>query len=219
MKAFLARYHGTLDPVDSLGELLFGLIMVLTFTVGARLLEEEPLDGMTLMLAALGCNIAWGIIDGFLYVLAQVYERRRRATLADFLRGASPEAARRALEGEMAGGLAELADEAERQRFSDAVIAAVRRSSPATGVLAEDFRAGVVVFFLVVVTALPPIVPFLLIADDAVALRVSNGVLVALLFLIGWFWGRRVGGRPWHAGLMIMLLGAVMALIAIPLGG
>lgn len=220
MKTFLTRLRGTLDPGDSLGEILFGLIMVLTFTLGTRLLaDEEPLDAVALMVAALGCNIAWGIIDGFLFILAQVYERRRRAALVNFLRNASTEEAHQVLAEEISGGLAELADPAERHRFCDAVIAAVHRSVPTTGVQADDIRGAIVAGLLVIATALPPLVTVLLIEDDMLALRVSNALLVALLFLAGWFWGKRVGARPWHAGLMIMLLGAIMALVAIPLGG
>src|SRR5262249_14762860 len=69
----LRPIHRHLDPADTLGELIFGIIMVLTFTIGARLLgPEEPLDSRELLVAAIGCNIAWGIIDGFLYLLGCV---------------------------------------------------------------------------------------------------------------------------------------------------
>lgn len=220
MKSLFSRFHHHLDPADSLGELIFGLIMVLTFTLGTRILEGgEEVNGRTLMIAALGCNIAWGLIDSFLYVLGQVYERRRLANLAANLRKATPEAARALLAEATGDDLTALADPAARDRFHDAVVAAARRADPPTGLIAEDFRGAVTVFFLVVGTAIPAIIPFLLIADGETALRVSNAVLVALLFVIGWFWGRHVGTRPWQAGLLIMSLGAAMALIAIPLGG
>ncbi len=35
LKNLLPRLHRDLDPGDSLGELIFGLIMVLTFTLGS----------------------------------------------------------------------------------------------------------------------------------------------------------------------------------------
>jgi hypothetical protein len=78
------RLHRHVDPGSTLGELIFGMIMVMTFTLGARLLgADEPPDGRELLLAALGCNIAWGIIDGFLYLLDVAYERRRQANKTD----------------------------------------------------------------------------------------------------------------------------------------
>ena len=51
-----------LDPATSLGEILFGLIMTLTFTLGAGLIiEEEGREGARqLLIATIGCNIALG---------------------------------------------------------------------------------------------------------------------------------------------------------------
>ena len=55
-----------LDPATSLAEIMFGLIMTLTFTLGAGIIiEDEGREGARqLLIAVIGCNIAWGIIDG-----------------------------------------------------------------------------------------------------------------------------------------------------------
>lgn len=67
-----------LDPGERLGEILFGLIMVLTFTLGVGL---EPLgnreESRHLLIAALGCNTAWGVIDAALYLIGRLSERGR----------------------------------------------------------------------------------------------------------------------------------------------
>src|SRR6185312_16077288 len=65
-----------LDPATSMGEVLFGLIMTLTFTLGAGLIiEEEGREGARqLLIATIGCNIAWGIIDGALYLAGQLFD-------------------------------------------------------------------------------------------------------------------------------------------------
>jgi hypothetical protein len=166
------RLHRHIDPGSTLGELIFGAIMVLTFTIGARLLgADEPTDGRELMIAALGCNIAWGIIDAFLYLLGTLFERRRAA-------GAGPIALTMA-----------------------------------------DGRAALLIFALVVLTAVPAALPFLLLADSYVALRVSNALMTVLLFAIGYWWGKHVGARPVVAGLLVMSIGIVLVLVAIPLGG
>ena len=83
----------------------------------------------------------------------------------------------------------------------------VHTETTARGVTADDLRSAAVVFVLVVATALPPAVPFLLIADPVVALRVSNAVLVALLFVVGFYWARSIGGSGWRTGLVMMLSG------------
>ena len=78
-----------LEPGESLAEILFGLIMTLTFTLGAGLLVEEgPQAVRQLLVATVGCNIAWGIIDGALYVVGQIFERGRMARLGDMIRRA-----------------------------------------------------------------------------------------------------------------------------------
>lgn len=218
----LRPIHRHLDPADTLGELIFGIIMVLTFTIGARLLgPEEPLDSRELLVAALGCNIAWGIIDGFLYMLGCVYERRRLATLKSQLRQARDDpAALAVLQGELDGGLASLGSAQERDRFYASIAAAARTAPPdPVRVTGEDVRSALIIFVLVAVTAVPAALPFLFIDDSYLALRTSNGLLTILLFVIGYLWGKQIGGRPWLAGALIMSIGVALVLVAIPLGG
>jgi len=58
MTRFVSRY---LDPASRLGEILFGLIMVLTVTLTAALTVAEDKAGVRrLLLAAIGSNVAWG---------------------------------------------------------------------------------------------------------------------------------------------------------------
>jgi hypothetical protein len=216
------KVHRHLDPGTTLAELIFGLLMVLTFTLGARLLgPEEPTDGRELMIAALGCNIAWGVIDGFLFVLGNVYERLRVANVVDSLRTAADEpAAMAALQAELDGDLARLADAPHRDRFYASILAAARGGPGARPqLLAEDLRGAVRVFFLVVLTAVPAALPFVVWDDTYLALRISNALLLVCLFVIGFFWGRHVGARPLLAGTLIASIGVVLVLIAIPLGG
>jgi len=216
------KLHRHLDPGDTLAELIFGLLMVLTFTLGARLLgPSEPTDGRELLVAAIGCNIAWGIIDGFLYLLGQVFERLRVRNVVESLRVAGDESTAVAtLQGELADDLTGLGDASQRDRFY-ASIAFAARAGPAAKVrlLAEDLRGAVRVFFLVVSTAVPAALPFVLLDNVYLALRISNALLLACLFVVGFFWGRHVGARPIFAGTLIMSIGVVLVLIAIPLGG
>jgi hypothetical protein len=69
--------HRYLDPGERLGEIVFGLIMVLTFTSTARATLGDEQGPRELLLAALGCNIAWGIIDGGMFIMSAMLERGR----------------------------------------------------------------------------------------------------------------------------------------------
>src|SRR5215471_20276729 len=78
MRSFIQRH---LAPADRLGEVLFGLIMALGFTAAVRL-ERAEADNRALFIGILGCNLAWAIVDGVMYVLAAYFERGRLARLA-----------------------------------------------------------------------------------------------------------------------------------------
>src|SRR6187401_3008488 len=82
--------HRYLDPASSLGEVLFGLIMTLTFTLGAGLIiEDEGRAGAReLLIAVIGCNVAWGIIDGALFLVGQLFDRGRLQRLGRSIRRA-----------------------------------------------------------------------------------------------------------------------------------
>jgi hypothetical protein len=217
-----SRLHRNLDPIETLGELIFGLIMVLTFTIGARLLgADEPTDGRELLIAAIGCNIAWGIIDGFLFLLGRVFERRRIASIHAAMAAQSDHTMDlELLRSELDGDLTELGNAEDRERFYASIAAAVHRSKPGpVRVTLNDLSGAALVFCLVVATAIPAAVPFMIVSDSYVALRVSNTILVGLLFLVGFWWGKHIGASPGLAGFLIMAIGVVLVLVAIPLGG
>jgi VIT1/CCC1 family predicted Fe2+/Mn2+ transporter len=220
-KSIIDRY---LDPAESLGEVLFGLIMVLTFTVGARIItEKSELDTRELIVAAVGCNIAWGIIDAVLFVLGNMFHRSRRARFLRALQSAGSEAeALAAIQEEL--GLEErpIAIRPEdRSRFYQSILAVASQATLARGGLLQwrDFPAAIVVFILVSATALPGVIPFLLIKDSYLALRLSNLVLISLLFFIGYAWAHYTDAIPWRVGLTVVLLGVALVCVAIALGG
>ena len=66
-----------LEPIDRVSEVLFGLIMVLTFTGSLSVAEAGRSEVRAMLVGALGCNLAWGIIDGVLYLLGCLAEKGR----------------------------------------------------------------------------------------------------------------------------------------------
>jgi hypothetical protein len=217
--SYLNRF---LDPAESLAEILFGLIMVLTCTLGASVIAGIDRDSLrSLFVAALGCNVAWGVIDAALYVMGAVFVRAQNAKLMQAVRSAPGDAAglaivRQALEPRFgAYGF----DEDREQFYRSLRGMVVHSEAQRSLVTADDLRSAVAVFILVAATALPPAIPFLLIADPVVALRASNVVLVALLFVVGFYWARAIGGRGWWTGIGMMLSGVLLVGVAIAFGG
>jgi hypothetical protein len=68
-----------LEPVERLSEILFGLIMALTITGAVSVATADRFAIRTMLFAALGCNLAWGIIDAGMYLMARLGERGRNA--------------------------------------------------------------------------------------------------------------------------------------------
>jgi hypothetical protein len=68
-------FSRVLDPMERISETLFGLIMALTFICSLGFATGANINIQTMLIGALGCNLAWGIVDGGLYLLARINER------------------------------------------------------------------------------------------------------------------------------------------------
>ena len=217
MRAFIQRY---LDPADRLGEVLFGLIMALGFTGAVRLGHEEA-DNRALFIGIFGCNLAWAIVDGVMYVLTALFERGRKARLVrEVLRAPSEEAALQRIGQELDGPLMELTTAQERGQLHRWILAILRREQPATLRLhREDLLGGVAVALVIVLATFPVVVPYLVVSKPNLAVRLSHLIALTLLFLLGAWWGRVVGGRSIRIATGLTLLGLTLVLITIALGG
>jgi len=216
---FLDRY---LEPADRLNEVLFGLIMVLTFTLTAGIAIGESPDAVReLLIATVGCNLAWGVIDGAMFVMASLMERSRREREIARVREAPDDAtAFAAIDRYTEDSLADFATAAERERLHALIREAARRAPPERVRLhREDVYGAVASFFLVVFSTIPAAIPFLVIDEPWPALRVSNAILVSLLFVVGVQWGRHAYVNRWLAGFTFLAAGLGLVGIAIALGG
>src|SRR3954452_18514506 len=80
-------FHKYFAPEDRLAEMICGLIMVLSFTAATGALLEGAAPH-ALLIAVLGCNIAWGIVDGVTYILGNLMNRGAKARLIQTLQRA-----------------------------------------------------------------------------------------------------------------------------------
>jgi hypothetical protein len=207
-----------LEPIDRLSEVLFGLIMVLTFTGSLSVAEAGREDVRTMLVGALGCNLAWGLIDAVFYLMGSLAEKSRGlATFRAVREAADPERAQRLIAEAlpMVGSVLEPAElEAMRLRLK-------RLPEPPgrAGLDKDDWRGAVGVFLLVFLTTFPVVIPFIVMRDAVPALRVSNAIAVVLLFLAGYGFGRLTGRRPVWVGAAMVVLGLILVGITIALGG
>ncbi|HEX5398513.1 MAG TPA: VIT family protein, partial [Verrucomicrobiae bacterium] len=154
-KPTFAQRH--LDPASRLGEILFGLIMVLGATLTAGLTVAEGEKGVReLLKAALGCNVAWGIIDGVMYVMNCVTERSGKARLIQEIQRASDsKAALAVIRDEIEPDLEPLAESRDRETLYQAILEHLRHRKPARiSTTAEDFCGALACCWLVIVSCL-----------------------------------------------------------------
>jgi hypothetical protein len=219
MFAFVHRY---LDPEESLVEVLFGLVMALTMTVGARIFwSDDDADVTGLVLALLGCNLAWGVIDGMFYLVGTRFGRNQAAHLARRLRRTrNDQEALDLIEREVDVDETVLTDAEDRARLRRLLVQVLRRADarPARNT-PQEIAAALVVGILVTTAAVPGVACLLLIEDAHTALMVANTAQVVLLFWIGQTWARFAGAPPLRTGAAVALLGTVLVGIAVALGG
>jgi hypothetical protein len=208
-----------LDPIERTSEVLFGLIMALTFTCSISVAEAGRAEVRTVLTGAIGCNVAWGLIDAVIYLMTSLTVRARGiATLNAVRRTTNPEEAR----GIIAGALPPVVavtlsvDDFEKIR-RELALATEPPALPRLG--KNDYLGALGVLLLVFLATFPVIVPFLFIGDPKTALRVSNGVALAMLFLAGHSFGRYAQFRPVRMGLTMMFTGSVLVAVTIALGG
>jgi VIT1/CCC1 family predicted Fe2+/Mn2+ transporter len=208
-----------LDPNDRIAEVLFGLIMVLTFTGSLSVAESGREDVRTMLIGALGCNIAWGIIDGVLYLMGCLAEKGAQLSTLQSVRSArDPETAHRAIADAVPPALASVLKTADlemlRQRLNE-----LPEPPDKPRLRASDWWGSVAVFLLVFLSTFPVTVPFIFMQNAHAALRTSNIIAMVMLFVLGVTYGKLVGRSAWVAGIAMIILGAILVALTMALGG
>ena len=215
-----ARSKPLLDPIDRISEVLFGLIMVLTFTCSLSAAEAGRAEIRAMLIGALGCNLAWGVIDAILYLMGCLADQGRSLIAWRAVRkAATPEEAHRVIADVLPPIAASLLSppqlEAMRQKVSELP------EPPASPALRkEHWLAALGVFLWVFATTFPVTIPFLFMHDAIRSMRISNGIAIALLFVTGIAFGRCTAyARPWLMGIGMVLVGAALVAMTIAFGG
>ena len=208
-----------LDPSERIAEILFGLIMVLTFTGALSVAEADKAEVQTMLIGAIGCNLAWGMIDGLFYLMGSFAEKGHGLKIYRAVRGtADASEAQKMIEDALPSVIASVVRPSEfesiHQRLKQLPEAPIRAH-----LNREDWLGALGVFLLVFLSTFPVVIPFIFMDDVGKALRISNIIAVLMLFLLGYAYGAYVGGRPWLTGLAMFVLGSIVVTITIALGG
>jgi hypothetical protein len=208
-----------LQPAERIAEVLFGLIMVLTFTGSLSVAEADRAEVRTMLIGALGCNLAWGLIDAVLYVMGIMLTRGSDLLTFRALRQtADPDHGRRLIADALPPLVASVLQPAELESIHQRL----RQLPEPSGhgrLRMHDWLGALGVFLLVFVSTFPVAIPFMFMHDVGRALRTSNAVAIGMLFILGVAFGRRSARHPWGMGLVMVALGMFLVGMTIALGG
>jgi VIT1/CCC1 family predicted Fe2+/Mn2+ transporter len=208
-----------LDPDERIAEILFGLIMVLTFTGALSVAEADQAEVQLMLVGALGCNLAWGMIDGLFYLLGSFAEKGHGLKLYRAVRQAKdPKEAESLIAGALPSVVASIMKPAEFESIHQRV-KQLPEAPDRAHLSKEDWLGALGVFLLVFLSTFPVVIPFLFMENIGKALRLSNIIAVLMLFTLGYVYGNYVGRRPWLTGLFMLILGSIVVAITIALGG
>jgi VIT1/CCC1 family predicted Fe2+/Mn2+ transporter len=208
-----------LTTSERTSEVLFGLIMVLTFTGSLSVAEAGREDVRTMLIGALGCNIAWGIIDAILYLMGSLAATGTNLRTYRAVRHATdPQEAAELIAGALPPLVASVLQPAELESLRERLLRLPEPPSSAR-LGASDLIGALGVFLLVFLSTFPVAIPFLFMTDAVAAKRTSDGIAIVMLFIAGVVYGRSIHGRAWLFGVGMVLLGAILVALAIALGG
>jgi len=211
--------EGVLNPVDRVSELLFGLFMALTFVGAVSVAESGRAEIQKMLAAALGCNLAWGLVDAVMYLVRTVTDRGRALTLVRSVRAApDEETGRRIVARSQSLASAGLIAEPEIEAIRGRIVALP--SVPERPTLKwDDLLAALAVFLIVVASTFPVALPFVIFGDVGTAKTVSRAVALTMLFFGGLALGRYAGYGSWKVGFMMAGLGTALVAAVMALGG
>jgi hypothetical protein len=208
-----------LEPIERVSEVLFGLIMVLTFTGSLSVAEAGREDVRIMLIGALGCNLAWGIIDAIFYLMGCLAEKGRNlATFKAVLGTADPQKAQRLIADALPPVVASIMEPAQ----FEAIHLRLKQlpQPPERARLSKDNWLGAVgIFLLVFLSTFPVVIPFIFMHNIMPAMRISNAIAIVMLFLLGSAFGHMTGRRPWIVGILMVIIGAMLVGMTIAMGG
>lgn len=210
-----------LNPIERISEILFGLIMALTFTCTLSVIESDRTVVKDMLIGAIGCNIAWGLVDAVMYLLMTMTEKGRGLTIFNFVRKSeNVDKAHQFIADALPPVIASVMQpnelEAIRQKLLSIPAAA---SSSEVRLKFVDFKMAFGIFILVFLSTFPVAIPFIFIHDLQTALRTSNLIAILMMFLCGWVLAKYSGRNRFLMGSLMSLIGIALVLITIALGG
>lgn len=208
-----------LNPMDRAAEILFGLIMALTFTCSISIANARDTEIRQLIIAALGCNLAWGLVDATMYLVGILARRNRNRGIFEVVRNSSAtDSASKHISDSLPPVIASVITREELEKIRNRLIV-LPETNRKIRLTATDIKKALALFCIMAISTFPVVVPFVFIDDTKLALRISNLVAIIMMFLCGWSVAKYVGFSKWAMSLAMVFIGTILVALTIVLGG
>lgn len=211
-------HEQVLSPVDRVSEMLFGLFMALTFVGTVSIADSGRSEIREMFVAALGCNLAWGLVDSVMFLIQTMTNRGRLIAMLHAVHAAEAGEGCRIIKRSLSQTAGSLVSSSEIETVR-ARIVALRDLPDRPSLKRDDLLAAVGIFLIVVAATFPVVLPFLWITDVGTAKDVSRVIAIAMLFFGGLVLGRYAGNSSLKVGFIMAGLGSALVIVITALGG
>lgn len=194
--------------------------MVLTFTLAGGVAKA---DAQEIILGAAGCAVAWGIIDGSIFMLNSLFQKGWRMRLMQQLKEVRQDEAVGILRKEFDERYADVISEPTRELVYKDITESIKSIPVERPTINKDDVMGAVGLVVIeAICSLFAIIPLIVFGDQWYALRASNVSLLVVLTIVGYYWAGWAGWKGSGRTLItaaICGVGILMVVVAILMGG
>jgi len=209
--------RAVLNPVDRTTEVLFGLIIMLTFTGAISVATAGKSEVRNMLWAALGANFAWGLVDSIMYLMGILMERGHVIKIINRLASINDAAeSRRIMKTEFV--MANFMSDEEIDHMMERM--KKLPPPPKTQLIGwKDLVVAVEIFGLVFVCTLPVALPFAFMTELGLALLISKGIALLFLMIGGYALAGYAGFPRIPTALAYTIIGLLLIAATASLGG
>jgi VIT1/CCC1 family predicted Fe2+/Mn2+ transporter len=210
---------GLLDTDDRVSEILTGIIMILTFTCTFSVIKTDSTSVIDMLKGAICSTMAWGFIDAIMYLFMAMINKEHNLTFLNFVRKSKDiNKIHQVISDALPETLSKIMqpDEIEALRKKTLLL-----PEPATMYRLQfsDYITAFGIFLLVFFATIPISVPFVVIKDMNIAMRISNITALVMMFICGAVLGKYAGRNRFVLGVLTSLIGIILVSVTILLGG
>jgi hypothetical protein len=210
---------GLLDIDDRISEILTGIIMILTFTCTYSVIKSDRTTVIDMLIGAICSTMAWGFIDAIIYLFMAMINKEHNYTFLNFVRKSTDiNKAHKVIVDDLPAEVVSFMQPEEIEAIRKKILN-LPEPSPKLRLNFSDYKIAIGIFFLVFFSTIPISIPFILIKNLQVALRISNIIAILMLFVCGWTLGKYAGRNRFFLGIVTCLIGIVLVSITILFGG